>query len=191
MDRVRAHERHFTFGLNVGKAGCKVPTAGLDWRPTVQPIALEWWTRALSTPEEGHIANGAWTTVMNWASYKPEEFEGESYGQKDVEFMRFAELPGHVGEETCSRHGTGTREEPPDAISRILRLENHRTGLLFARLRHLPRFSFTFQSGVEHREEWIREITQRLVQLPHCVLSSRRQAGGSSRYRMERAFAIG
>jgi hypothetical protein len=113
VDRVRAHERHFTFGLNVGKAGCKVPTAGLDWRPTVQPIALEWWTRALSTPEEGHIANGAWTTVMNWASYKPEEFEGESYGQKDVEFMRFAELPGRVGEKFVLAMGQGPGKSRP------------------------------------------------------------------------------
>ena len=29
---------------------------------------------------------------MNWVA-KPEEFEGETYGQKDVEFMNFAELP--------------------------------------------------------------------------------------------------
>jgi hypothetical protein len=35
LDRVRAHEHHFTFGLNVGKPGCKIPTTGLHWRPTV------------------------------------------------------------------------------------------------------------------------------------------------------------
>jgi hypothetical protein len=39
--RVAAHERHYSFGLNIGKPGCEVPTAGFQWRSTVQPIALE------------------------------------------------------------------------------------------------------------------------------------------------------
>jgi hypothetical protein len=33
---------------------------------------------------------------MNWASYKPKIWEGKPYGQKDLEFERFAELPGKV-----------------------------------------------------------------------------------------------
>ena len=51
LDRVRAHERHFTFGLNIGKPRCKIPSAGIDWCPTVQPIALDWWERALTSPK--------------------------------------------------------------------------------------------------------------------------------------------
>ena len=50
---------------------------------------------------------------MNWASYKPEEFEGESYGQKDVEFMRFAELPGRVGEKFVLAMGQGPGKSRP------------------------------------------------------------------------------
>ena len=33
LDRVRAHERHFTFGLNVGRPGCKIPPTGLRLAP--------------------------------------------------------------------------------------------------------------------------------------------------------------
>ena len=33
---------------------------------------------------------------MNWASYKPEEFAGETYGQKDIEFLRFLDLPSRT-----------------------------------------------------------------------------------------------
>jgi hypothetical protein len=33
---------------------------------------------------------------MNWTSYKPVFWDGETYGQKDVEFMQFMELPGKV-----------------------------------------------------------------------------------------------
>ena len=51
LDRVRAHEQHFTFGLNVGKPGCKIPMTGLRWRPTVQPIALEWWETDFAAAE--------------------------------------------------------------------------------------------------------------------------------------------
>jgi len=93
VDRVRAHERHFTFGLNVGRPDCRVPTAGLEWRPTIQPIALDWWERDLLPAGGDHVADGAWTTVMNWASYDPKEHAGETYGQKDIEFLRFMDLP--------------------------------------------------------------------------------------------------
>jgi len=33
---------------------------------------------------------------MNWTSYNPVLYNGQSYGQKDVEFMRFLELPSRV-----------------------------------------------------------------------------------------------
>src|SRR5262249_58549736 len=77
LDRALCHEAHFTFGLNIGKPGCRVPTLGLTWRPTVQPIALDFWDKIpLARSNAGRVADGAWTTVMNWASYKPEEFKG-------------------------------------------------------------------------------------------------------------------
>ncbi|PAW82373.1 MAG: hypothetical protein B9S31_00690, partial [Spartobacteria bacterium Tous-C9RFEB] len=84
--RVASHERHFSFGLNIGQKDCEVPTAGLHWRPTVQPIALDYWNPASPAPTMPHIADGAWTTVMNWASYAPKDFQGKKYGQKDIEF---------------------------------------------------------------------------------------------------------
>jgi hypothetical protein len=97
IERVKAHNAHFTFGLNVGRTDCRVPTGGLVWQPTVQPIALEHWTEELAGPmDPGHPASGAWTTVMNWASYKPLEFQGEFYGQKDLEFRKFINLPSHA-----------------------------------------------------------------------------------------------
>jgi hypothetical protein len=33
---------------------------------------------------------------MNWTSYNPVEFEGVTYGQKDIEFRRFLDLPSVV-----------------------------------------------------------------------------------------------
>jgi hypothetical protein len=34
---------------------------------------------------------------MSWASYKPLDYEGRTYAQKDVEFKRFLELPSRTG----------------------------------------------------------------------------------------------
>ena len=85
--RLRDHDSHFTFGLSVGQPDCPVPVDGITWRPTVQPIALDQWPVI-------PVSNDApWTTVMNWASYKPKVWEGRTYGQKNLEFNRFRDLP--------------------------------------------------------------------------------------------------
>lgn len=118
LERVLAHDRHYSFGLHIGHPGCRVPTAGLTWRPTVQPIALDLWSPSLA--ETSSVARGAWTTVMNWASYKPEEFEGETYGQKDIEFLRFLELPRRTGERFVLAMGQGPgRNRPTEKLEAL------------------------------------------------------------------------
>ncbi|MGC1480131.1 MAG: hypothetical protein WA771_06485 [Chthoniobacterales bacterium] len=117
IDHLRAHEEHHTFGLNVGRTGCKVPTAGFEWQPTVQPIALDWWQKNLCPPTATHVARDAWTTVMNWASYPPQEFEGNTYGNKDIEFLRFIDLPGRTSEKFVLAMGQGVgRSRPTERI---------------------------------------------------------------------------
>jgi len=115
-EQVAAHERHFSFGMNIGQPGCKVPTAGLNWLPTVQPISLAWWNRTLMPAGAVHVANGAWTTVMNWASYAPKEFEGEMFGQKDLEFTRFMSLPETTEEKFVLAMGQGVGQKRPTAL---------------------------------------------------------------------------
>ncbi len=84
--RVNAHDVHFTFGE---AASSGVPVTGHHWRPTRQPIVLsEWWDPG--TPRE------VFTTVMSWTSYKPLVLNGRTYGQKDVEFRKFLDLPEKV-----------------------------------------------------------------------------------------------
>jgi len=114
--RVKAHERHYSFGLNLGRPGCEVPTVGLTWRPTVQPIALDWWQRTLMPPGSGHVAADAWTTVMNWASYAPKEFAGKTYGQKDIEFAKCLDLPSLTPEKFVLAMGQGVGQGRPTAL---------------------------------------------------------------------------
>ncbi|MBI4524298.1 MAG: glycosyltransferase [Deltaproteobacteria bacterium] len=84
--RVDAHDVFFSFGEHFSSA---VPETGHNWRPTRQPILLSEWHS--STP-----ARAVYTTVMNWTSYKPLCYAGHFYGQKDVEFKRYLELPEKV-----------------------------------------------------------------------------------------------
>jgi hypothetical protein len=63
-----------------------VPATGHQWRPTRQPIVLSEWHSEVPYRE-------VFTTVMNWTSYKPVVYGQQSYGQKDIEFIRFQELP--------------------------------------------------------------------------------------------------
>ena len=85
--RLRDHDSHFTFGLSVGQPDCPVPVDGITWRSTVQPVAIDQW------PVTTVSDDAPWTTVMNWASYKPKVWEGRTYGQKNLEFNRFRDLP--------------------------------------------------------------------------------------------------
>jgi len=89
---VAGHTHHFTFGESVGDAGCRIPACGIDWKPTRQPIHLPEWPAVEPPADEG----AAFTTLMNWTAGRPLRHAGESWGQKDVEFLRFAGLPGRV-----------------------------------------------------------------------------------------------
>jgi hypothetical protein len=89
---VKNHTHHFTFGANVGNAACRIPTLDIEWFPTRQPVVLDRWP--VSEAPAG-ISHG-YSTVMNWSVVEGVTFEGERWGQKDVEFLRFLHLPQRV-----------------------------------------------------------------------------------------------
>ena len=107
---VDIHDVQFSFGECLSD---KVPETGHVWRPTRQPVVLAEWH-----PSVEH--RNVFTTVMNWTSYKPVTFGGRTYGQKDVEFERFMELPGRVpGTELEIAINAGkTRRTPRDRLKR-------------------------------------------------------------------------
>ena len=91
LRHLAAHTSHFTFGCNIGLAGCRIPTLGLRWRPTVQPICLELWNEA-PPPKEAPLS-----TILKWQTYPPVAFGGEVYGSKSDAFLSFADLPRRTG----------------------------------------------------------------------------------------------
>jgi hypothetical protein len=84
--RVAAHDVNFSYGERLGDG---VPGTQFRWRPTRQPIVLSEWAPIDKRRE-------AYTTIMSWTSYRPLRFRGALYGQKDVEFSRYATLAGQV-----------------------------------------------------------------------------------------------
>jgi hypothetical protein len=79
---------HLSYGMNIGRPGCTVPTMDYTWRGTVPPVACELWS--------GKPPGEVFTTVATWSGYGQLEYQNQTYGQKDVEFQRLIDLPKHT-----------------------------------------------------------------------------------------------
>jgi hypothetical protein len=113
VERVRAHDFHFTFAENIGNKDCRIPAVGLNWLPTRQPIVLDWWPVA-ALDKRG--PRDVFTTVMNWVSYKECEYDGETWGQKDVEFLKFIDLPQNTNQKFEIAMGMGPGMKRPTEL---------------------------------------------------------------------------
>lgn len=87
---LAGHDAYCTVGLNLGRAGCPLPTLGLRWHALLPPVVLEEWP-PLGGP------GAAWTTVADWRGYAPVEWDGIWYGQKAEELLRVLDLPARAG----------------------------------------------------------------------------------------------
>ena len=77
----------FTFGSNIGTEACPVPTGGLRWMHTWQPVHLPSWPVQTAPPARGL------STVMTW---RIDSFPGIG-GNKDVEWAEVVDLPSRTG----------------------------------------------------------------------------------------------
>ena len=87
---AKQHTAFFSFGENIGKPGCTIPVDGLNWKPTRQPVVMDVWKEAET---EG---DGKWTTVMQWDSYKVQQYDDKVFGMKSMSFHEFENLPSLV-----------------------------------------------------------------------------------------------
>jgi hypothetical protein len=92
-DPFAGHDAFVTIAENIGRPGCSIPTCGLDWIATRQPVVLDLWP--------AQSGNGrAFTSIGTWRGpFAPIEFEGKTYGLRAHEFRKFVELPRLTGEE--------------------------------------------------------------------------------------------
>ncbi|MGN6607687.1 MAG: glycosyltransferase [Jatrophihabitans sp.] len=89
--RLSGHDRFVTIAEHLGHPDCLVPTNGLDWITTRQPVVLADWP-AVPLPDEFRF-----TTVSSWRPpYGPLSWGGREYGLKVHEFRRIMALPRRV-----------------------------------------------------------------------------------------------
>jgi hypothetical protein len=81
------HTHFATIGLGLGGPDCPIPTCGLAWIATRQPIVLSEW------PPTERVAFDAFTTVGNWRGYGSITHDGVFYGQKAHALRQFITLP--------------------------------------------------------------------------------------------------
>ena len=81
------HTHFASVGGTLASDSSPVPSCGLDWIPTLPPVALPWW------PFSETQDRGAFTTVANWRGYGSVEHQGLRYGQKAHAFRALADLP--------------------------------------------------------------------------------------------------
>lgn len=90
-DLFVGHDAYVTIGENIGKPTCEIPTGGIDWITTPQPVVLEQWP----VMRDGH--SGAFTGIATWRGpFGPVEYNGKTYGLRVHEFRKFATLPTMV-----------------------------------------------------------------------------------------------
>jgi hypothetical protein len=90
-DPMAGHHRFVSVGANLGREGCEIPTAGLEWIPLRPPVVLDRWP---ATP----TSSRAFTAIGSWRGpYDPIEFNGRRLGLRAHELRKFVELPRRTG----------------------------------------------------------------------------------------------
>lgn len=81
-----------TFGTLIGTPACALPTHGINWIPTHQPVCLRHWP---VVPASGRT----FSTIGKWehSSERHVEFAGQKYlSSKGIEWMKLIDLPSRV-----------------------------------------------------------------------------------------------
>lgn len=88
-DVLAGHDDYVTVGLNVGAADCTVPTCGIEWVPTVPPVALDRWP-VRELPKHDDV----FTSVCTWRGpWAPIRHGSTTYGLRAHQARHFVDLP--------------------------------------------------------------------------------------------------
>lgn len=85
------HTHHFTVGQNVASPDFAVATGDVCWRPTLPPVHLPSW------PARIDERCRRYSTVADWRGSQDAIYEGEYYGTKRSEFIRYLHVPTRTG----------------------------------------------------------------------------------------------
>jgi hypothetical protein len=83
-------QQFFTVGQNVPETDFPIPNQGIEWQSMLPPVVLSLW------PGEPDPEGVRYSTVGDWWGKQYTRFEGEYYGSKRDEFLRFVEVPARA-----------------------------------------------------------------------------------------------
>jgi hypothetical protein len=89
---LRGHDVFATIAERIGTPGCSIPTCGVEWVHTRQPVVLDEWSATDAAPLRG------FTTVATWrCPFGPVEVGGAVHSLKHQEMRRLADVPLRSG----------------------------------------------------------------------------------------------
>ena len=92
----RGFERHhyfFTFGLNIGRETCEIPTCGRTWLHFLPAVNLPLW------PAQIDGERRRFTTISTWKGRRTFYFKGRFSGEKADGWLKFIEIPKKTSQE--------------------------------------------------------------------------------------------
>jgi hypothetical protein len=90
-DAFAGHDAHVTIGERIGQPDCPIPTCGIRWIVTAQPVVLSFWPVVERRFDR-------FTSIASWrGAYGPVEYDGKTYGLRVHEFRRFVDVPRRSG----------------------------------------------------------------------------------------------
>ena len=79
------HDHYVTIGENIGSPGCPIPSGGVQWLTTKQPVVLSAWPA-----DHPFEPPGPMTSIASWRGpFDPIEYQGTTYGLRVHEFRKF------------------------------------------------------------------------------------------------------
>jgi hypothetical protein len=91
-DIFAGHDRHVTIAERIGRPDCTIPTCGIDWLITRQPIVLQHWP--VAEIDASVARERTFTSIASWrGAFAPVEYDGRTYGLRVHEFRKFFDLP--------------------------------------------------------------------------------------------------
>ena len=107
-DIFAGHNDFVTIGENIGSPDCDIPTCGLRWLTTPQPVVLEQWPVKWTSRWRGRLAcagsrDGCTTKTALYqrrqlrGPFGPIDYRGKRYGLRVHEFRKFIGLPRRTG----------------------------------------------------------------------------------------------
>ncbi len=124
--RFAGHTHFVTIGQNIGTPKCDIPTCGLTWIKTLQPVILDFW------PVMNDSTPPAFTTIGNWRGYGSIDHAGKFYGQKAHSWRNLFPLPGRTSaafmpalaihpdetKDLAALEANGWKIQPPELVAR-------------------------------------------------------------------------